>query len=539
MKTRCTILLFLVVMASSGQRYFNSLDSSGLNIQWGPYIYDVTQSTCIGFIGEIDKNIYSLRSNRKSMWSTQTVGINLRLKESTSYFIDKLNQQMNLVYSAKLELNYQGEPSQLERVLVFGNRLFVVSSQISWPMYRKYVFYQELDLNSLQPISGQVKIGEMLFNPDAPSKKNKMLFEFSPDSTKLLILFDQFYNIPGHEHFNLLVFDSEFGIKQRKEVDLPYEEKLFDVKKIRLDNSGSIYVLGKLYRNSIRERKKGEVNYSIVLLKYRPEESEPVVYNIDSGNIYLREVSVVLKEREVVLIGFYYTNKKARLNGCLVASIDSQTDEITYSKLDFGFRQFSDIYERGIVERSDGSIVLLAEEYEIESGGTYFIRAQTPQSITSTVSADSPIGALAKALFQDYEFNYKSIYVFSLSSEYDLEWIVQISKAQVTFNDSGFYSSFYVLPVGEKLIFFYNDYTYIPSKRGIVPDTFESLLDDSMAVCRIVDRDGKAQAYTMFYTKDEQLFLRPKAFGKTAQSTLLMFAQHHNLQRYGKVILNE
>ena len=497
-------------------------DNSELQLTWGNDFKDVTNSSCIGFIGEIAGSIYALKSDRKSMMNQTAAGMSMIFSEWPTYYIDKLDENMNLVYSAKVNLILNGKKLRFERAIIFGDRLFILTTYIDEALFRKYLYYQELDTEKLSAINEPVKIGEIVLNPDANFKKNKILIEYSPDKTKLLVLFDLYWAVSEKEHFSLHIFDSNFTGTRVDEVELPYSEKLFQIETIKLDNSGNIYVLGKLYFNFKREKQNGAPNYKLLLLQYEPGKDQPSEYEFNPGDVFLREISVLLKENEIICTGFYRTNKKRDINGCFVATVNRPSGEINQAKLDFGETEFKNMYERSVILQPDGSIALIAEQFKLKGGASVGV----PIPNTSASFSNNK-----------YIYNYENIVVVSISPDQKLNWTIEITKAQETKNDSGFYSSFYLLPTQNKLLFFYNDFgSFIKAKR---PKAFKADVDKSMAVCVIVDAEGNAKKHKLFYTQSEQVFLRPKAFGTTSQGVLLIFTQQEDIQRYGKLQLRE
>ena len=91
--------------------------------------------------------------------------------------------------------------------------------------------------------------------------------------------------------FAFRVFDENFKKLWEKEVTLPFKDRLFETTNYRIDNDGNVYLSGKLYHGSVRDRRGGKPNYQYIILAYRNNGADVKQYKVNLGDDFINELT--------------------------------------------------------------------------------------------------------------------------------------------------------------------------------------------------------------------------------------------------------
>lgn len=495
-----------------------------VKIAWGSEFKDVKRSVAIQFIGFIDGYGYMLKSKKDH------------------YYVDRLDEQMELVGGTELDLTFQKNELDFEHMIIFHGKLYQLASYKNKGKERKYLFAQELDAETLKPIGEMEKISELSFADGSRRKSGSFEYAYSQDSSLALVLYDVPGNKTSRERFGMQVFKENLELLWEGEAFLPYRETDFDIQDYQLDNEGNVYVLGKL---NTGKGKKGMPDIKLEVLKYSKGEEDPTVINVSVGqNKYVSDLYLAFKDNAIICLGFYTNDPNAGAQGCFVQSIDKNSGEVVHQslqefELDFITLNTTDKQKkktekkqeegkevgmrtltiRQVINHKDQQFVVVAEEYSV-------------QVVTTT----TPMAGGGVARSTTTYYHYGDIVMFSFSRDFAIQWYQKIPKDQTTANDGGFYSSFFVQPTDERLLFVYNDHVdNLHVVKAGKPKTFTGKEKNTVAVAATVDYAGNVGKTRLFSAKQEDIFLRPKACGRGLGKQMVIFAQTKSTQRYGKV----
>ena len=162
-----------------------------------------------------------------------------------------------------------------------------------------------------------------------------------------------------------------------------HEEKYFQHNDISVNDNGIVFVLGKLYKQGKREKKKGAANYEFILNKITEKENSEL--SISLAEVHIKNLDISMVDNQLHLIGFYSERNSGRIKGGCNFIIDSENFSVAsqnnyelpldvYEDL-FGERRGSKKKKKGkeltnfyidyILEDSEGNTYLLAEEFYI------------------------------------------------------------------------------------------------------------------------------------------------------------------------------
>ena len=138
-----------------------------------------------------------------------------------------------------------------------------------------------------------------------------------------------------------------------------------------------------------------------------------------------------------------------------------------------------------------------------------------------------------------YYYYYNDIIVMNIDASGNLVWVEKIAKKQETTNDGGFYSSYHVSLVKDKLYFIFNDNTKnLVFKPG---GTLYNFTKSKAAITVLVEMDIKGQQTreALFATVDVGILARPKVCSQVSDNEMVLFGQRKRTQRYGRVTFRE
>jgi len=237
------------------------------------------------------------------------------------------------------------------------------------------------------------KVGEIDYSGNRKLNAGNFGFELSDDSTKVLI----YYNLPfdkgEKEKFGFHVYDNQFNPLWEKQVTLPYLEELFDVEDYEVDNSGNVHLLGLIYKEKRKTKRKGDPNYKYQILSYSNQGSALEEYPIQIKDKFLTDMQIAInEEQDIICGGFYSAEGTYSIEGSYFLKIDSDTKEIKSKAfqefgIDFVTQNLSNREEKAskrkdakgknvelyryelddIILRTDGGAILVGEQYYVRA----------------------------------------------------------------------------------------------------------------------------------------------------------------------------
>ena len=170
-----------------------------------------------------------------------------------------------------------------------------------------------------------------------------------------------------------------------------------------------------------------------------------------------------------------------------------------------------------IVLRDDGGAVLVGEKFFI-----------------STTTTTSMMNGTTRYRTTSY-YNYHDIIAVNLNPEGVIDWAQKIPKRQTTREDGGFFSSYALAIVDDKMHFIFNDNPKnLVAKPGKVHN-FKLNKRESIVVMVTLDAKGKQKKQPLFMAADAETIIRPKVCEQLSDHELIIFGQRKRVQRLAKL----
>jgi hypothetical protein len=167
---------------------------------------------------------------------------------------------------------------------------------------------------------------------------NKWKFIPSADRSKLVI----WYRLKPTEKKDALnndvigfwVFDGKLNKLWNKDVKMPYTEKMMDNEDYQVDESGTVYLLGKIYEQGNKDSKDGHPNYHFELLQYSGSGKNSST-KFDVGEKYVVDAALIENNKgQIICTGYYSKNKRTQ-----------SSDGVFFLTYDEGSRSMKSVYK--------------------------------------------------------------------------------------------------------------------------------------------------------------------------------------------------
>ena len=291
-------------------------------------------------------------------------------------------------------------------------------------------------------------------------KKYPLTFEYSLNR-KRFICFNQANDPSKLVKLQVFMFDSKTDTFAQREINLDASEEYLQVKSVKPSNKSSIFILSK-HINSDKIRLPTDYVYQLMRYKLsdNPAEDSVWVNKLNFGDRYVTDLIMKPDPQENVYLGGVFAMRSSNsIIGTLYVRINflNQVEQNIATLLDTEFlkkylserqiqkkRELTDFYLDDLVLRTDGGMILMAEQY--------FYTTTSYRDITG--------------FWVNRElFHYDDVIVISLSDSGNIEWSSVVSKNQTA--ESKIELSYVDLVGEENIYFFYRD-----NERGIGSNIF-------------------------------------------------------------------
>ena len=542
-------ILVLFLFSSFVTISFAQKTSEKVDVKWGNPFKSSKRSSLSDIIGHDETGIYTLKQSTKP-------------SENTIITIEHYDSQMNFDRSAKIELNVNNSLKKVVAIKQLDDKILFFYSKTDVKNQKNELYVDHLDKRKLDLSGASIKLGEIDVSREKLgfSKTNLKLgmidlsnirrmhqglfnVNFSSDDSKILV----YYNIPDGSNENaklgMIVYDVQFNKIWKKEESIPYKDFLFHVKRYKISNHGNVFIAGRLYKDKAESEKKGKANYNYHILRYSQRE-DLQEYPIAMEGTFFSDLQFDINPNEDLICGGFYstTGDNQNLKGSFYLKIDGKTKKLTSKSLhefdiDFITQNFTEKQkkkvkkreEKGkdaelikyklndIVLRSDGGIFLIGEQYYTQE---YYNNTTDANGFSTTYTTT--------------HYFYNDILVVNISPEGKIDWTEKIAKRQVSINDGGFYSSYTLSLIHDKLYFIFND-----NPKNHFTNTNDKIAEVNFkeAIVSMVelDVDGRMTKEALFSTNDTDVITRPKVCEQISDDVVIIFGQRKKQQQFAKV----
>lgn len=372
----------------------------------------------------------------------------------------------------------------------------------------------------------------------------------SPDHSKVLV--HTFY--PREKDVvrktRMEMFDGNMNPLWAQDMDMPYTSDEFRVLSQRVDDDGSMVMLGIRFakKEEKRELKRAsQATYEYHLLVFDGRSSLPEDYPIVVEDKFLQDMTIRMgTEGDVLCAGLYGNQGDTRyVSGAFFLRLDHATKKLvhqSYKAFPADFvtsymterqaakaekkaerkNQELERYEydvRDLVRRDDGGIVLLAEQYYM----------YTTESTVSTGNGGTTTRTVYHYLFND-------IIAVNIDPNGEIEWAVKVPKRQHTVN-TYLWSSFALAVKDDHIYLVFNDSgDNLFLKPGDKVKQFGLTEKNILVVLVTIDKYGEVTREALFSPERRDVILRPMDCVQLDNGSMFIYASRKNDYRFGQVL---
>ena len=522
-----TKLLFAFLIIVSHNTIFAQVKSTEADVTWAEEQKESRRSSLGEVIGRNKDGIYVSKAE-------------YGLFSASSFTLEHYDDNMKLVKSHEHDLKKGKLKKFYAGSMMSGDQLYLFTSVKDKAKKKNYFYVQTVNMKTMRMNDDAKKMSTVDFEGSVALNSGGFDFELSKDKSKILVINSFPYKRKQSAKYGLSIFDKNFNKLYSKNVKLSTSDKLFDVQDFRIDNDGNVHVLGKLYFEKRKDTRKGEVNYQHQLLSYYDGLERVEKNTIRVKDKYLNNMQIAIdKNGDYACGGFYSTNESDNVDGTFWLKLDGKTTEViseNYKEFDIDFitqnvkdrvkKKLEKKEKKGksielykyqlddIIFNDDGGAVLLGEQY-------YVIE----QAITDSNGRTRTT----------FVYHYRDIIVVKISAMGKIEWAEKIPKRQISRNDGGFYSSYQLSIVKNKLYFIFND-----NEKNITNEGDGKLKNftgdkESLTVLVTMDHNGKQKKERLFNVREAEVIIRPKVGDQIGLREAIIFGQKKKKQRIAKV----
>ncbi len=508
------------------------------SIQWGEPYNEPRGSFLEKIITQNEEGFYALRRQLPNSFT-----------RSEKVYIEKYDRNQKLKKSEKIDLKYKKKVRQFEDVIELGGELYMLSSFLNKGKKLNYLFAERIT-RSLRATEKLTKIGEIPVRNI--SRGGSFDYHISRDSSKILVYNELPYDRGNPEQFTFQVYDNRFNEIWKKDIVLPYNDEMFEVEEYQIDKEGNVYLLGVLYGEKNRLRRRGKPTYQYSILAYTNNGEDFQEYPIRLDDTFITDLTFrIANDGSLVCAGFFSERGTTSIKGTTFFRLDAKTKEIynqNVKEFDFDFVS-GDLSDRGkaralkaeregkerkeaelfrydldkLIIRSDGGALLIAEQFYVEERNNF----------DPYYGGFNGVGVNRARQF-DYLYNYHDIIVVNINPKGEIDWATRVPKRQVTQNDGGYFSSYSHCIVRDKIYLVYND-----NRRNFDNDNERRRYNfsgrNSIITLSEISQDGSLKTYPLYENKDVNTITRPKVCKQTGRKEMTIYGERGRKFRFASL----
>lgn len=507
---------------------FGQMQSEKVDILWGDALRESNRSTLSDIVAYDHTGIFAIKIKHFS----------------SSVTIQHYNNEMKQSKSVDLELKDNKKERDYEFITHINNVLYVFSSFKNQKLKKNFLFVQSLNKKTLLPDKDLKKIAEIDYSENSKYNSGSYNYEISRDSSKVLIYYNLPYNKGESEAFGFHIFDKNINQLWEKKITLPYKEELFTVEDYKVDNAGNVHLLGLIFKEKRQAKRNGNPNYKYQVLSYANNGSELKEYPIRIEGKFLTDMQIAINDDEDIICGGFYSSEGTfSIEGSYFLKINSRSKEIVSKEfkefgIDFITQNMTQKEERKTIKKAAKGKSTELYQYNLDNiiikddGGAMLIGEQYYVRTTTMKSTDA--NGMTSTRTMTY-YTYKDIIIINMSPDGKIEWTEKIAKKQISVNDGGFFSSYALSVVKDKLYFVFNDTPRNLLYKGEGQVYNFNLGRESIVVLVTLDSQGKQVKEALFASRDANILTRPLVCEQISDNEMVLFGQRKKVQRFAKV----
>ncbi|MEA3443216.1 MAG: hypothetical protein U9R19_00665, partial [Bacteroidota bacterium] len=354
----------------------------------------------------------------------------------------------------------------------------------------------------------------LIVDPEAGFK-----FSLTSDKKFVIVHYHIMFSTYTGEPLYFKMINSDLNVVESKRFEFPYIKSKLKLINYERGESGNYYFAIQTEPTKGKKSRRGgraaRISYNYSILVYNAKKDSLQDYKISVKKFNPSSLMMTISENEDVLaFGFGTRRSSSAYSGVYFQRIDPRTEKfIVKNFLDFSkdrtflaeFKQ-----ERNGTNESQWYSFTPGQVVQRDNGGFVYL---TEQCYTEKEVIRDP---KTKKETSAYFHHYNDILAISVDDENNMEWFRRIPKNQYSTNDKGYYSSFTVKPVMNKLKILYNDHSKNLKNKNLekIKELRNNIATNpsGQAIVATVYSDGNIDKAIMFEGSDSKYTICPKLF---------------------------
>ncbi|MEO1626164.1 MAG: hypothetical protein AAFV25_13485, partial [Bacteroidota bacterium] len=135
----------------------------------------------------------------------------------------------------------------------------------------------------------------------------------------------------------------------------------------------------------------------------------------------------------------------------------------------------------------------------------------------------------------NYFYNYNDIIVVNIRPDGEIEWATHIPKRQETSNDGGYFSSYAMSIVRDRLYFIFNDNGRNFSANDRRLYNFDGQRNSVISLAE-VRKDGSLDVYPLFNNREADIITRPKVCKQSGKREMVIYGERGRKYKFAKLV---
>ncbi|HQW21946.1 MAG TPA: hypothetical protein PLI47_01510 [Bacteroidia bacterium] len=517
------LLVVLVAICSTAVEAQHK--SKFASVKWGPELEGSKKGSITDFLG-YDDNAFYLSAYEKSDAMIEKIDKNLSNPLTITF------EEKDKATKEKYELHSRG---------YFANKLYMFKTNVDKDTKTTTLYAEEVNSKNMTSKGKLKKLSEITY--EKRRDKGGFSIVYSPSETYMMVIESIPTDKEENEQFNVAILDSSLNLIWRKNLELPYLNTLFFRQKFIVGDDGNFYVLGKLYKDKVKTRVKGMVNYMYHVIAYGDNGDSKIDYEIKLGDNYITDITFSRNSNgDIISAGFYSKKGLSSVDGSFFLTLDPITKAVKASNMKEFDMEFmteymsekdekkakkreekgkdDELYQydlRTLVKREDGGVMLIGEQFFIN-----YIQYRCGNSYCTRT---------------DYYYN--DIIVVNIDPTGKIEWAKKIPKRQISTNDGGFYSSFAMAVNRDRLSFIYNDHKdNMDMEKTKRLKNFNLSDRNGVVVLATMDDSGKLTREILLDNTETEVIIRPKVCEQFDDDHMLLFGERKKMEQFAIITFN-
>ena len=482
--------------------------------------------------------------------------------EPQKFYLERYNKDLQLAKSEEIELGRGNDRKYLEFAHQLDGEIYVFTSKFDNGDKSKQLWAEKINRKTLKAVDDPIPVASYTYR----SKSNDGFYDYhvSRDSSKILIYYDAPYQGNTGEKFGISVLDSKLNPLWSKELQLPFKDRLYEVERYKVDSRGTAYLLGVVYRGSVRAKRQGRPNYEYHLLAYN-QDDEYVEYLLNLEDKFITDMQFeISRTGDIICAGFWSDQGTTSVKGTFYLVIDSRTNEVKkeyYEEFNAKFladfmserradkgRELTRYNLNQLEIRRDGGVVLIAEQFYVKEtrsqndyygygyGSPYFY----PNRYLYNPFFRSPYRYYGYPynMYEDTEvqFNYNDIIVVNIRPNGSVQWAKRIPKRQRSKNDGGEHSSYTMSVSKGKMFFVFND-----NPKNLTKESNDQRIHnftkgkESVVVLVTLNGKGETKKEALFQVRDTKTITKPKVCEQISRDQMIIYSQKNKKATFARL----